>query len=113
VAESLRNKGFSLKANKRGCDIVADREGRRVIVECKMNVRRSNWFQVLNQVRRYREELRPDVTILLVGNLRIFGPLWDACGREGIRLLPCWSIYHHSFPFVRYDPVEGSLSSEN
>jgi len=111
VAESLRNKGFALKANRRGCDIVAEKDGKRVIIECKMNVRRSNWFQVLNQVRRYRGELKPEVTILLVGNMRVFGPLWDACSREGIRLLPCWSIYQDAFPFVRYDPSRGALSS--
>jgi hypothetical protein len=110
VAESLRNRGFSLKANKRGCDIVAEKDGKSVIIECKMNVRRSNWFQVLNQVRRYREELKPDVTILLVGNMRVFGPLWDACVREGICLLPCWAIYEESFPFVKYDPAEGTVS---
>jgi len=110
VAENLRKRGFSLKANRRGCDIVAEKDGKRVIIECKMNVRRSNWFQVLNQVRRYRGELKPDVTILLVGNMRVFGPLWDACVREGIDLLPCWAIYETTFPFVRYDPNDGVIS---
>jgi hypothetical protein len=110
VAQNLRHRGFSLQVNRRGCDIVAEREGRRVIVECKMNVRRSNWFQVLTQVRRYREDLKPDVTVLLVGNMRVFGPLWDACCREGIRLLPCWAIYDESFPYVTYDPEKGSLT---
>ncbi len=110
VAACLRNKGFVLESNRRGCDIVAIKEGRKVIVECKMNVRRSNWFQVLNQVRRYREQLRPDLSILLVGNMRVFRPLWDACLRENIRLLPCWAIYDESFPYVSYDPTKGVLS---
>lgn len=109
VAQNLRERGFSLKTNRRGCDIVAELDGKRVIIECKMNVRRSNWFQVLNQVRKYRQELKPDLTILLVGNMRVFGPLWDACSREGIRLLPCWSIYDEAFPFVTYDPAEGVI----
>ncbi|MGA1975692.1 MAG: hypothetical protein ABSG92_08655 [Conexivisphaerales archaeon] len=109
VAQNLRERGFSLKTNRRGCDIVAELDGKRVIIECKMNVRRSTWFQVLNQVRKYRQELKPDLTILLVGNMRVFGPLWDACSREGIRLLPCWSIYDEAFPFVTYDPAEGVI----
>jgi hypothetical protein len=104
VAQNLRSRGFSLQTNRRGCDIVAEREGRRVIIECKMNVRRSTWFQVLNQVRRYREQLKPDLTILLVGNMRVFRPLWDACLREGITLLPCWAMYDESFPFVSFNP---------
>jgi hypothetical protein len=109
VAQNLRNRGFGLKTNRRGCDLVGERDGKRVIIECKMNVRRSNWFQVLSQVRRYREELKPDVTVLLVGSMRVFGPLWDACAREGIRLLPCWSIYDEAFPFVTYDLAKGTL----
>ncbi len=109
VAQNLRNRGFTLKTNRRGCDVVGERDGKKVIIECKMNVRRSNWFQVLNQVRRYREELKPDVTVLLVGNMRVFGPLWDACSREGIRLLPCWSIYDEAFPFVTFDSAKGKL----
>ena len=111
VTQNLAARGFSLKTNKRGCDVVCERDGKKVIIECKMNVRRSNWFQVLSQVRRYREVLKPDITILLVGNLRVFGPLWDACRREGIRLLPCWTIYHESFPFVEYDPDRGVVST--
>jgi hypothetical protein len=107
VARSLNDRGFSLKANRRGCDIVAEKDGKRVIIECKMNIRRSNWFAVLSQVRRYREALKPDTTILLVGNMRIFRPLWEACVREGISLLPCWSIYEVDFPYVEYDPSEG------
>ncbi len=107
VARSLAEKGFSLKTNRRGCDIVAEKDGKRVIIECKMNVRRGNWFQVLNQVRRYRAELRPDSTVLLLGNLRVFRPLWEACEREGITLLPCWSIYDADFPFVEFDPDSG------
>ena len=110
VAQNLQDRGFSIKANRRGCDIVASKEGRTVIIECKMNVRRSNWFQVLNQVRRYREELSPELSILLVGNMRVFRPLWDACLREGIRLLPCWAIYDESFPFVTYDALKGTLA---
>jgi hypothetical protein len=109
VAQNLLNRGFALKTNRRGCDVVGERDGKRVIIECKMNVRRSNWFQVLNQVRRYREGLKPDVTVLLVGNMRVFGPLWDACSREGIRLLPCWSIYDEAFPYVTYDLAKGKL----
>jgi hypothetical protein len=109
VAQNLRSRGFELKTNRRGCDLVGERDGKKVIIECKMNVRRSNWFQVLNQVRRYREELKPDVSILLIGNMRVFGPLWDACDREGIRLLPCWSIYDQSFPFVVYDIAKRKL----
>ena len=109
VARSLGDKGFALESNRRGCDIVAIKGGRKVIVECKMNVRRSNWFSVLSQVRRYREQLHPDVTILLIGNMRVFRPLWDACEREMIRLLPCWAIYDESFPYVVYEPTTGSL----
>ncbi len=88
VAESLRSKGFSLKANKRGCDIVAEKDGRRVIIECKMNVRRSNWFQVLNQVRRYRDELDPYATILLVGNMRVFAPFGTHVTGKGFGSYP-------------------------
>ena len=111
VAQNLRNRGFTLQTNRRGCDIIAEREGARVIIECKMNVRRSNWFQVLNQVRRYTDQLKPSLSILLVGNMRIFGPLWDACLREGIKVLPCWSIYDESFPFITYDPETGKTRS--
>ncbi|HVP23892.1 MAG TPA: hypothetical protein VMS77_08280 [Conexivisphaerales archaeon] len=112
VAQNLRERGFSLQTNRRGCDIVAERDGMKVIVECKMNVRRSNWFQVLNQVRGYREKLKPDVTVLLVGNMRIFRPLWDACSREGIRIVPCWAMFNESFPFLTFDLETGAVAPQ-
>ncbi|MCP8304223.1 MAG: hypothetical protein H3Z50_01945 [archaeon] len=103
VAGNLQSRGFEVKISQRGCDIVAEKDGSQVIIECKMNIRRRNWFQILGQ-REYKQELKPHLTILLSGNMRIFAPLWNACEKEGISIHPCWSIYHDAFPYIRYDP---------